>query len=124
AVTAPANHVADGLVFESCPDAWLLPDGKLGEITMELAEAQAIAAIEILNTRGGSRGNRASKTARVLAYQEGNLVFDEDVQLRRFPYWTTITVPDTVSSLDRLVVRMESYVGVGGGLNEIRLRER
>jgi hypothetical protein len=51
-------------------------------------------------------------------------VFDEEVRLLRFPYWTTIAVPETVSSVDRLVVRIESYVGIGGGLNEIRLRKR
>jgi hypothetical protein len=124
AVSASASHVADGLVFESCYDSWLLPDGKLGEITMELADAQAIDAIEILNTRGGWRGNRAGKTARVLAYEGEHLVFDQEVQLLRFPYWTQIAVPDTIKSIDRVVVRMESYVGVGGGLNEIRLRKR
>jgi hypothetical protein len=123
-VTASASRVADGLVFESSSDAWLLPDGKLGQITMELADAQAIGAIEILNTRGGQRGNRAGKTASVLAYEGGNLAFDKKVQLLRFPYWTEITIPDTISSIDSVVVRIESYVGVGGGLNEIRLRKR
>jgi hypothetical protein len=122
--TASASHVADGLVFESCSDAWLLPDGKLGEITMELADAQAISAVEILNTRGGWRGNRAGKTASVLGYEGGNLVLDKQVRLLRFPYWTEIIVPDTISSIDSVVVRIESYAGVGGGLNEIRLRKR
>jgi hypothetical protein len=123
-VAASASHVADGLVFESGSDAWLLPDGKLGEITLELPDAQAIGAMEILNTRGGRRGNRASKTASVLAYESGNLVFDKEVRLLRFPYWTEIVVPDTISSIDSIVVRVESYAGVGGGLNEIRLRKR
>ena len=91
---------------------------------MELADAEAIGAIEILNTRGGPPGNRASKTASVLAYKDGKLVFDEEVRLLRFPYWTEITVPDTISSIDRVVVRIDSYIGVGGGLNEIRLRRR
>ena len=123
-VTASASHVADGLVFETCSDAWLLPDGKLGEITLELADSQAIGAIEILNTRGGRRGNRAGKTASVLAYEGGNLLFDKEVRLLRFPFWTEIVVPDTISSIDSVVVRLESYAGVGGGLNEIRLRKR
>jgi hypothetical protein len=137
-VTASASHVVDGLVFESCSDAWLLPDGKLGEITLELADPQAIGAIEILNTgggwqgmppsktdlRSGWQGNRASKTVRALAYEGANLVFEQEISLLRFPYWTVIAVPHTVSAIDRLVVRIESYAGVGGGLNEIRLRER
>ena len=111
-------------MFEVRPDAWLLPDGKLGEITIELAEEQAIAAIEILNTRGGRLGNRAGKIARVMAYKGGDLVIDKEIRLLRFPYWTKIIVPETISSIGRLVVRIESYAGVGGGLNEIRLRKR
>jgi hypothetical protein len=123
-VTASARRVIDGLVFESCSDAWLLPNGKLGQITIELAEAQPIGAIEILNTRGGPWKNRASKMASVLVYKGGNRVVDKEVRLLRFPYWTEITVPDTISSIDTVVVRIESYTGVGGGLNEIRLRKR
>jgi hypothetical protein len=108
---AIANHVNDGLVFESCSDAWLLPDGKLGEITIELARAQAIGAVEVLNTRGGSQGNRASKMVRAYAYEGGNVVFEQEVPLLRFPYWTTIDLPDTISLIDQIVVRIESYVG-------------
>jgi hypothetical protein len=119
-----ASHVTDSLVYESCSDAWLLPDRKLGEITMDLADAEAIGVIEVLNTRGGPQGNRAGKTASVLVYKGGNLMFDKEVRLLRFPYWTEIIVPDTISSIDSVVVRMESYAGVGGGLNEIRLRKR
>ncbi len=123
-VTASARRVTDSLVFESCSDAWLLPNGKLGQITIGLAEAQPIGAIEILNTRGGPWKNRAGKMASVVVYKGGNLVFDKEVRLLRFPYWTEITVPDTISSIDSVVVRVESYTGVGGGLNEIRLRKR
>jgi hypothetical protein len=123
-VIASARRVTDGLVFESCSDAWLLPNGKLGQITIELAEAQPIGSLEILNTRGGPWKNRASKMASVLVYKGGNLVFDKEVRLLRFPYLTEITIPDTISLIDSVVVRMESYAGVGGGLNEIRLRKR
>lgn len=124
--TAPASPdlVADNLVFESCPDAWLLPDGVLGEITLELAEMQPIAAVEILNTRGGENGNRATKAARVLAWQGGTLVADVTTQMPRFPYWAVIAIPNTVTAVDRVVVRIESFAGLGGGINEIRLRKR
>lgn len=124
AAVASASHVADGLVFESCSDAWLLPDGKLGEITLELAQAQSIAAIEILNTRGGWRGNRAAKEARVMAYRDEDVVLDQEVRLLRFPYCTQIVIPDNIAAISKLVVRVDSYAGVGGGLNEVRLRKR
>ena len=42
----------------------------------------------------------------------------------QFPYSTDVAVPETVGPIDRLVLRVESYAGVGGGLNEIRLRKR
>ena len=127
---ASANRVVDNLAFESCSDAWLPPDGQLGEITVELPTAQAIAAIEILNTRGGvnnrggAEGTRASKTIRVMAYQGDDMVMDKGARMLRFPYLTDVTVPESVGSIDRLVLRLESYAGVGGGLNEIRLRKR
>jgi hypothetical protein len=125
-----ASHVVDNLAFESCADAWLPPDGQLGEITVELASAQAIAAIEMLNTRGGvndrggAEGTRASKTIRVTAYQGDEMVMDKEARMLRFPYATDVTVPESVGPIDRLVMRVESYAGVGGGLNEIRLRKR
>ena len=103
---------------KSCSDAWSPPDGEIGEITLELASAQAIAAIEMLNTRGGAAGNRASKTIRVMAYQGDDMVMDEEARMLRFPYSTDVAVPETVGPIDRLVLRVESYAGVGGGLNE------
>jgi hypothetical protein len=121
---ASASHGVDNLAFESCADAWLPPDGQIGEITVELATAQAIAAIEILNTRGGVEGNRASKTIRVMAYQGDDMIMDKEAGMLRFPYATDVAVPESVGPIDRLVLRVESYAGVGGGLNEIRLRKR
>jgi hypothetical protein len=121
---ASASYAVNNLAFESCADAWLPPDGQLGEITVELATAQAIAAIELLNTRGGAEGNRASKTIRVMAYQGDDMVMDKEARMLRFPYATDVAVPESVGSIDRLVLRVESYAGVGGGLNEIRLRKR
>ena len=122
--TASANRVADGLVFEACLDAWLLPDGQTGEITIELEGKQAISSVEILNTRGGTLMNRATKDARVIAYQDGAVIMDQRIRTLRFPFWSQLAIPETVSSIDKLVVRVESYAGVGGGLNEIRLRKR
>jgi hypothetical protein len=121
---ASATNVVDNLAFESCADAWLPPDGQLGEITVELASAQAIAAIELLNTRGGAEGTRASKTIRVMAYQGDEMVMDKEARMFRFPYLTDVAVPESVGPIDRLVLRVESYAGVGGGLNELRLRKR
>ena len=116
--------VVDNLTFESCSDAWLPPDGQLGEITLELASAQAIATIEMLNTRGGVEGNRASKTMRVMAYRGDNMVMDKEARMLQFPYLTEVAVPENVGSIDRLLLRVESYAGLGGGLNEIRLKKR
>ena len=121
---ASTSSVVDNLTFESCSDAWSPPDGQIGEITMELATPRAIAAIEMLNTRGGAAGNRASKTIRVTAYHGDDVVMDKEARMLRFPYSTDVAVPEDVGTIDRLVLRVESYSGVGGGLNEIRLRKR
>jgi hypothetical protein len=125
AAAASANRVADGIVFETCPDAWQLEDGEqVGEITLDLESAQELEAIEILNTRGGPRGDRATKAVRVMAYNRGELVMDRSVPVPRFPYWAEIALPDAGGFIDRLTVRIKSFAGAGGGLNEIRLRKR
>jgi hypothetical protein len=125
AASYSASHVVDGVVFESCPDAWWPNDGDSNrEITLDLETPATIAAIDILNTRGGRRGDRASKGIRVMAYSKTGVVMDQRTHLRRFPYWTQIALPDQAGAVDRLVVRIETYAGVGGGLNEIRLRRR
>jgi hypothetical protein len=122
--TYSADRVVDGVVFETCPDAWWPNDGdSRREITLDL-EPEAIASIDMLNTRGGRERNRASKTVRVMAYRGDGVVLDERVRMRRFPYWTRIALPDRAGPVDRLVVRIETYAGVGGGVNEIRLRRR
>jgi hypothetical protein len=125
AAAESANRVVDGIVFETCPDAWQLQDGEQGgEITLELESAQEIAAIEILNTRGGPRGDRATKAVRVMGYNRGELVIDRSMPLPRFPYWADIALPDACGPIDRVTVRITSFAGAGGGLNEIRLRKR
>ena len=49
---ASAIHVVDNLAFEFCSDAWLPPDGQIGEITLELA------------TRAGDRRDRDAQHER------------------------------------------------------------
>jgi hypothetical protein len=116
--------VADGIVFETCPDAWQLEGGEQGgEITLELENAQEIAAIEILNTRGGPASDRATKDLRVIAYNHSETVMDRSMPIPRFPYWAQMPLPDAAGPIDRVTVRIESFTGAGGGLNEIRLRK-
>ena len=56
-----------------------------------------------------------------MAYNGGELIMEYGVPMPRFPYWAQIDLPDGTGSIDRLVVRVETYAGVGGGLNEIWL---
>jgi hypothetical protein len=40
------------------------------------------------------------------------------------PRWANVAVPDSAGAIDRIVVAVEKFSGVGGGLNEIRVRGR
>jgi hypothetical protein len=53
-----------------------------------------------------------------------DMVMDKEARMLRFPYATDVAVPESVGPIDRLVLSVESHAGVGGGLNEIRLRKR
>ena len=122
-----AANVVDGVVFETCLDAWLLPPEQLGEITLDLGQAEAISAIEILNTTGGPRAHhayQATTTARVRAYAGDALVMEQAVAIPPFPRWANVAVPESAAAIDRIVVAVESFSGAGGGLNEIRVRRR
>ncbi len=120
--TAP--NVIDGVVFDTCPDAWLLPPGQLGDITLDLGQAKAISTIEILNTTGGLHGNQATTTAKVRAYAGDALVMEQVVAIPPPPRWANVAVPGSAGAIDRIVVAVERFSGVGGGLNEIRVRGR
>jgi hypothetical protein len=119
-----AINVIDGVVFGTCPDAWLPPPGQLADIALDLGHAQAISSIEILNTTGGLHGNRATTTAKVTAYDGEALVMEQVVAIPPPPRWADVAVPDSAGAIDRIVVAVKSFSGVGGGLNEIRVHRR
>jgi hypothetical protein len=120
-VFAP-DQVTDGNLFETCQNDWLLPDGRTGNLSFDLASPAAIGAIQILNTRNWPFFNRASRQLQVEAYRRGQLLFKKDVHARRYPYWTEIHVPRDVGEVDSVTIRILDFVGLGGGLKQVRVK--
>ena len=99
-----------------------MPDGKPGDISFDLATPHAIGEVQILNTRNWPFFNRASRQLQVEAYRRGQVVFKKDVRARRYPYWTEIPVPRDVGEIDSVTIRILNFVGLGGGLKQVRVQ--
>lgn len=117
-----ADKVIDGVTFETCADRWLLPDRALGSLSLALAAPQAIRAVELLNTRNGAHGDRATRLVRIELRRGGVLLHTAVAPVRRYPTWTMVPVPAGLGPVDAIDVHVLAYAGLGGGLNEVRVR--
>ena len=94
-----------------------MPDGRTGDLSFDLASPHAIDEVQILNTRNWPLFNRASRQL-----QRGQVVFKQDVRARRYPYWTEIHAPRDVGEVDSVTIRILDFVGLGGGLKQVRVK--
>ena len=129
--TASAVH-AKGPLYDSsklndfnvveyfCNSYWLLPDNQTGHVEIELEKPSRLSEIQLLNTRNGKRNDRASHTLRIELIRNQKIVHSETLIARRYPYWTVITL-DQPMKVDQLRIDIESFLGRGGGLNEVKL---
>lgn len=117
-----AAHVLDSSVTEDvCTDYWLLPDQRLGSLTLELERPARVTGLSVLNTRNGRLMDRESGRLRVRAWRGRAVVGERTVDARRYPHWTEVDFERTIQA-DRVTVDVLSYRGLGGGLNEVLVR--
>ena len=99
-----------------------MPDGRTGDLSFDLASPHAIDEVQILNTRNWPSFNRASRQLQVEVHRRGQVVFKQDVRARRYLYWTEIHVPRDVGEVDSVTIRILDFVGLGGGLKQVRVK--
>jgi len=115
----PAQALDDRSIFETCNDYWLLPKRTLGTVTVNFAAAGPLASLAILNTRNGDSGDQASDRVRLSARLGGKSVTQTELRLEPFPRWTYYQFDKPVMA-DGLTIEIQSYRGVGAGLNEVK----
>jgi len=112
----PAANVADG------QDAteWLLPNGGLGWIELQLAPSRDVRELRLVNAHNPPYNDRATKSYRIEIYSGERRV--KSVQ-GAFPRFSTSPEPRTVaigaSNVDRIRFQVLSFHLAGGGLAEI-----
>jgi hypothetical protein len=111
--------VDDFNVFENCTDRWLLANNQTGQIVLRFDGRKSVTRIDILNTRSGIVGDRASIGATLTLMAGDQVVFTQPVTLRSYPTWTLVPVPKIPS--DQLKIDITSFKGNGGGLNEVKV---
>lgn len=115
-----ATAVDDGSVFETCNDNWLLPLGTPGSLTLRFHRPAPLRTVAILNTRRVARDLPVgSHRIRLSIHHAGRVVHTRDVLMRPFPFWTTVRL-DNALEADAITLDILSFIGVGGGLNEVK----
>ncbi|MEO5766964.1 MAG: hypothetical protein ABIS92_01310 [Polyangia bacterium] len=95
---------------------WLLPDATPGWIRLDFDGERRLDRVEILNTRGGLEADRKTKKYRIELIGPGSSPVIEG-ELPAYPEWRQHSLAGTVVSA--VVVHLDTFVGKGGGLNEI-----
>lgn len=105
---------------DTCIDFWLLPDNKLGNIIINFNKAEVISKLMILNTQNSNHLDRSTKTIRLSFYKNNKLLLQSNVEVKAYPYWTSINLTKPVIS-DRIELDIISFFGRGAGLNELKI---
>ena len=119
----PAANLHDYSTTESMAEnnQWLLPDGTKGSVDFTLSYPTTVAELFVLNTRNRDYNDRQAIRLKATLFLDGERIWQEEFTVNPYPDWTRI--PVTTSKLaDRLILEVLDYEGLGGGLNEVRLR--
>jgi hypothetical protein len=132
AVTATGTYDGDGSAFNSsklfdnsvtedtCIDYWLLPQHRLGGVDMKFSTTELVSKVMILNTGNGGFLDSAAKRIEVTFSASGKVMDDRQIAMRPYPYWTAVELDKPIGA-DHLDVKILSFYGRGGGLNEIKI---
>ncbi len=118
-LVAPANLDDNNVIEGTCTSYWILPDKTSGSITFEFEDESALSELWILNTRNGTENDRASHQLRIDFVKDQHIIKSESIIARKYPYWTILTL-GSPAQVDKVVIHIEAFIGVGGGLNEVK----
>jgi hypothetical protein len=105
---------------DTCGDYWLLPNWSRGSVTVTFSKSEPVSSVMILNTRNATYRDRATKGIEASLLKDGTVVVTQKLEVKPYPYWTTVQFSAPVEA-DQLRIDVLSYLGRGGGLNEIKI---
>ena len=116
-----AHRLFDLSVTEdTCVDYWLLPDRSLGTVAIDFHKTELISRLMLLNTRNSGYLDRAARDIEVVLFKDEEAVIRKVVSMRPHPAWTEIDLGASLPA-SRLELRVLSFEGTGGGLNEVQI---
>lgn len=116
-----AAALDDRSVVETCNDNWLLPQLRLGNVTLRFEAVSPIKTVMILNTRRDPDGGKVgSGWIRLSMLHEDKVVHQQEFALMPFPFWSVIRLEEAVAG-DAIKIDVLSFEGWGGGLNEVKV---
>ncbi len=117
---AGARLFDNSVTEDTCGDYWLLPNGKRGSVDVKLAKVERVSGLMILNTGNSTYLDRAADRVKIKLFKAGSVVGDMNITMKPYPYWTHVDFAAPIQ-LDQFQVNILSFIGRGGGLNEIKI---
>jgi hypothetical protein len=105
---------------DTCGDYWLLPNWSRGSVTVTFSKLEPVSSVMILNTRNANYRDRATNGIQASLLKGGAVAATQKLEVKPYPYWTTLRFSTPVEA-DQLRIEVLSYLGRGGGLNEIKI---
>jgi len=103
---------------------WQLPNAQTGWIELRPSPPRDVVAVRLLNGHNRHYADRAVREATVELYSRGELRATADHEWTEIdPEPTWVDVDAGAPDVDRVVVRVQRYHGLGGALAEIELVE-
>jgi len=126
-VTASANfstnHEAPNVLDGNSYSEWLLPNGSVGWLDVQLSPSRTVRRVRLINAHNVPHHDRATKEFRIEVYSGNELVKSVDASFPSFeadPKWTTFEFGET-SKVTRVRLVVKSFFLAGGGFAEVRV---
>lgn len=116
----PPAAVDDKAVFDDCRNSWLLPKNQGGELDIVFAKPSPLRRVGILNTKNSLPHNAAAHRVSVSIRNGADILATRTLTVNQYPKWTYVTFPDLHKEADGMTIRIISWHGEGGGLNEVK----
>jgi len=121
---SPRSHGPEQAIDGDPQTEWQLPNARTGWIELRPSPPRDLTGVRLLNGHNRHYADRAVREASVELYSHGELrtrVAHEWPSIDPQPAWADVDAG--APAVDRVVIRVERYHGLGGALAEIELVE-
>jgi hypothetical protein len=116
------EFLPQNVIDEQAKTEWLLPNGQLGWIDLQLAPPRSVSKLRLLNGHNAQYFDRAAKDLKITAYCEGGAAETQYTfpEFSETPSWVTIPLGGK-GKCSRVRIEVTSFHRVGSSIAEVEL---